>query len=92
MSQTNKQKSLSSSNEAQFCQCKLHVMKVHILTLKSTIQDQLLSNQSNGCFYINHSSLLECAQKGPILCGFGDTSQMPVSQNHHSVFPGFYDY
>ena len=62
MSKTNK--SLSPlCTEAHFCLVVLHIMKVHILTLKPTLKKQVLSNESNGYFFIIIVSFQN--QKGP---------------------------
>lgn len=68
-----KQKSFLCT-EARFCLVVLHVMKVHILMLKSSLKNQVRSNQSNGYFFIIIVPFRNVLKRGPSL-GFRNTPQ-----------------
>ena len=88
MSKTNK--SLSPlCTEAHFCLVVLHIMKVHILTLKPTLKKQVLSNESNGYFFIIIVSFQN--QKGPGIWFLRHAAYSLVSHNHRGASPASHD-
>ena len=88
MSKTNK--SLSPfCTEAHFCLVVLHIMKVHILTLTPTLKKQVLSNESNGYFFIIIVSFQN--QKGPGIWFLRHAAYSLVSRNLRGASPASHD-